>query len=379
MSGRVLLVDDEPNLLEGIRRRLRGRYAIATATSGKEGLETIERESEPFEVVVSDMRMPEMDGVGFLSRVRRISPDSVRIVLSGQSDLDSAIAAVNQGRIFRFLTKPCETEVLIQTLDQAIEHRRLVLAERELLEKTLSGSTKLLTDLLSVVSPEAFSKSSRIQRYADAIVAGLELDDAWEFHVAALLSQIGCIVLPAETLAKLAAAEELSGEESEMFRTHPRTAAKLLSSIPRLERAGRMIAGQLDRPEGERTADPRTWERETLGAQILRAAIEFDFRMSKRMPRADAIAELAGPELGLHPALLEGLETVEIGSDRMEHRKLRVAELRTGMVLDEDAVSSNGLRIVPRGHELTATMLTRLRNFAGGVGIVEPIRVLVPR
>src|ERR1700722_7513879 len=108
MAARVLFVDDESRLLEGIARTLRGSFDVYTATSGGEGLSVLQR-AGPFAVVVSDMGMPEMNGAQFLSSARELCPQTVRIVLSGQSDMGQTIAAVNEGNIFRFLSKPCST------------------------------------------------------------------------------------------------------------------------------------------------------------------------------------------------------------------------------------------------------------------------------
>src|SRR5690349_22769547 len=98
VKDRVLFVDDEPNVLDGIRRQLRNRVELETATSAAAGLDIISRQG-PFAVVVSDMRMPEMDGARFLAKVNEIAPQTVRMVLSGQADLESTIAAVNEGRV----------------------------------------------------------------------------------------------------------------------------------------------------------------------------------------------------------------------------------------------------------------------------------------
>jgi len=143
-GARVLCVDDEPNVLEGLRRQLCRHFTVATAGGGVAGLEVIERDG-PFAVVVSDMRMPGMDGAAFLNRVRERVPDTVRVLLTGRADLDAAVAAVNKGNIFRFLMKPCPSEVLIATLEASAAQYRLVTAERALLEQVLQGSIKALT------------------------------------------------------------------------------------------------------------------------------------------------------------------------------------------------------------------------------------------
>src|SRR3954469_3270266 len=127
VRDRVLFVDDEPNVLDGIRRQLRNRVEIETANSAAAGLDIIKARG-PFAVVVSDMRMPEMDGARFLAKVNEIAPHTVRMILSGQADLESTIAAVNEGRVFRFLLKPCNTETLLGVVKSGIEQYRLIQA-----------------------------------------------------------------------------------------------------------------------------------------------------------------------------------------------------------------------------------------------------------
>jgi len=141
MSERVLFVDDEPQVLEGIQRALRKQVEVQTATSGAEGLRLL-REAGPFALVVSDMRMPSVSGAQFLMKVREQSPDTVRLVLSGQADLQATIEAVNQGHIYRFLSKPCPVEQLLAAIEDGLKQHRLLVAEKVLLEQTLSGCVK---------------------------------------------------------------------------------------------------------------------------------------------------------------------------------------------------------------------------------------------
>ena len=127
MSERILFVDDEPNLLDGIRRTLRKHGGLQTATSGAEGLRLL-NEAGPFALVVSDMRMPLMNGAKFLAKVRELAPDTVRMILSGQSDLQATIAAVNDGDIYRFLNKPCPAEQLWSAVEDGLKQYRLLSA-----------------------------------------------------------------------------------------------------------------------------------------------------------------------------------------------------------------------------------------------------------
>ncbi len=148
----VLCVDDEPHVLSGLALHLGRTYRVVTATSGEEGVAAL-TERGPFAVVLSDMRMPGMDGAQFLAHARELMPDATRMLLTGQADVDSAVAAINDGRIFRFLTKPCPPEDLRAAFAMAVEQYDLVMAERVLLNQTLLGSVKALTQVLSLTSP----------------------------------------------------------------------------------------------------------------------------------------------------------------------------------------------------------------------------------
>jgi len=131
ISRRILCVDDEPNILEGLRRQLKSGYDVLTAVGPEAGLRAVQQQG-PFAVVIADHQMPVMTGSEFLREVRRVSPDTVTMMLTGCADLEVAVAALHEGRIFRFLNKPCSREVLKTAVEQALEQYRLVVAEREL-------------------------------------------------------------------------------------------------------------------------------------------------------------------------------------------------------------------------------------------------------
>jgi serine phosphatase RsbU (regulator of sigma subunit) len=135
LTDKILFVDDDANLLASFRRQLRKQFQIETAIGGSEGLDLVEQNG-PYSVIVSDFRMPHMDGIEFLTRVREIAPDTVRIMLTGNADMQAAIQAVNEGNIFRFLTKPCSADVLGESLNTGIEQYQQVTREREYNEKS---------------------------------------------------------------------------------------------------------------------------------------------------------------------------------------------------------------------------------------------------
>jgi len=211
MIGKILCVDDDLNVVQGFKRLLHNEFSIEVSKDPQIGLEII-RDQGPFAVVVSDLRMPEMDGIRFLSAVRERAPEIVRILLTGQADLHAAIAAVNEGNIFRFLTKPCALDTLRKALCAAIEQYQLITAERVLLKRTLVGSIQVLTETLGLVNPVAFSRASRrasrIKPYVRPLAAQLKVNDAWQSEPAAMLSQIGFVTLPPNILNKVYAQGE---------------------------------------------------------------------------------------------------------------------------------------------------------------------------
>ncbi len=366
---RVLFVDDEPHVLEGLERMLfDSDFEVLTAPSGAAGLARIEQDG-PIAVVVSDMRMPEMDGAAFLSKARLLAPDSVRMLLTGYADIDAAIAAVNKGNIFRFLCKPCPEDVLSGALQAAAEQYRLVTAERELLERTLKGAVKVLTEVLAITSPAAFSRASQIRTYVRHMAERLNLPAPWRFELAAMLSQLGCITLPPELLDRLYAGQTVSAAEQQMFEQHSEVGQRLLQHIPRLEQVAAIIGGQT----AKRAA---LSSEERLGVAMLQVAFAVDELVINGMSIADATSELA--RQGKHHSRL-----VSALSDCHEHERgeviqaVQVRELTSFMVLDHDVRSIKGNVVVAAGRELSAPLIERIKNFHKSVGIQEPVRVRV--
>src|ERR1700760_2995799 len=199
MTKKILFVDDEPAVLEGYKRILYPEFQVDIVDGAAGAFAAIE-ENGPYSVVISDMRMPVMNGAEFLSKMRQTKPDTVRILLTGYTDIGPAIEAINQGNIFRFLTKPCEPAVLTTAIADGIKQYQLITGERELLEKTLMGSIKVLTDVLAASSPEAFGRSMRIAHYVRHISKKLSLPSPWCVEAAATLSQLGCITLESDLM-----------------------------------------------------------------------------------------------------------------------------------------------------------------------------------
>jgi DNA-binding NtrC family response regulator len=192
MAEEILLVDDDNSVLDGYRRSLSREFVLETALGGQQALQ-LATDSGPYAVVVSDMRMPGMDGIQVLSKIKALSPDTIRVMLTGNADMETAVNAINEGSIFRFLNTPCSKEVMAKTLTAALVPYRLVNAEKQLLEQTLSGSMQVLTEVLSLVNPAAFSRAERARRYIHHIVTAMNLGNPWQYEVAAMTSQLGCV------------------------------------------------------------------------------------------------------------------------------------------------------------------------------------------
>ncbi len=377
MPEKILCVDDELNILLALQRQLRKQFHVESALGAEKALAAIEREG-PFAVIVSDLQMPGMNGLELLSKVKDSSPDTVRIMLTGQADLTTAIAAVNEGSIFRFLTKPCSAEELEATLYAAVDQYRLITAERHLLENTLHGSVKVLTEVLSLVHPAAFSRATRIHRYVHHMAIELELSNIWQYDVAAMLSQIGCITMEPGALDRIYMGEELSDEEMKMFAAHPAAGGELLAHIPRLEPVAKMIAGQnLAYGQQPDAPAPHPPDAVAVGMQLLKASIDFDHLLTGGRSHDEALGQMRAHAMYYSPACLDALATFVPPEGGMEVRVLKSAELRPAMVVDQDVRAKNGLLLLARGQEVTPSVLGRLRSFAAKFGIAEPVRVLV--
>ena len=375
---KVLCVDDEPNVLAGLSTLLRRRYEVLTASNSLGALHLLHH-TEALAVVISDMRMPGVDGARFLSQARVAAPDAVRMLLTGQSDIDAAIAAVNDGQVFRFLTKPCPHTVFLPAVAAAVEQHRLITAERVLLEQTLHGSVTALTDVLALASPISSGRANRVRRHVADLAATLEVQDRWQVEVAAMLSQLAGIVLPSELLQKVHEGRVLTEEEATMAGRLPVVTEALLGRIPRLEIVREMLATYAhpyvrlnpDQTDPQRAITQR-------GAQMLKVAVEFDILELQGHTPPAALKIMRGRARCYDPVVLDALESIRGGHDRPDDvRDVAIAALKVGMVLAADVKLVTGTLVVGRGYEVTASFLERIRNYRPGA-VAEPLRVLAP-
>ena len=374
---RILLVDDEPRVVDALGRTLRRHYSTVTATSGAEALAILAR-GESFAVIVSDMRMPEMDGAAFLSRASAIAPDAVRILLTGAADMTSAAAAVNEGGIFRFLIKPCASELLEASLAAAVERHRATVSERALLTETLSGSVRVLTDILALASPIAFSRSMRLQRIVLQLAVAMGLRDTWAIELAAMLSQLGAITVPPETLEAWYRGARLETDQRAAVAAIDHVTEQLIRHIPRLDAVRDILDFQAARFDGHGAA-PGEHRGATLpiGARLLHIATDLDTLESAGTPPSAAIGIMFG-RVGLYdPAALAALRDTAV-EPTDDVREMRLVDVRGGMVFARDVVAHNGLVLIGRGQQVTPTLLQRIRNHWADLPLRQLPQLLMP-
>jgi len=378
MPPKILFVDDDINILSGFQRNLRNRFAVSVADSGEKALKMLGEDSS-FAVIVSDFRMPSMNGVEFLAKAAAEWPDCVRVLLTGEADTRAAGAAVNQGQIFRFLSKPCPVFTLEKTLNEAVKQHELITSERVLLESTLRGTMSVLTELMNVLHPAIFSRSDRIARIAKTILRNLKVSNKWEFEIAAMLSQIGCITIPAEIMAKVWKGHAMSEQELAVYLTHPVVGSKMLEKIPRLELVAQIVATQ-----AQVTAPLPAWQdlekvdRAALGSHLLKLAIDVEHCTSRELGKPAIFLELRAKNH--HPELLKALEEAldEIGYGESIPADVPSTELQSGMILDADLVGENGLLLMAKGQFLSDTMVQYLQRRLQYSGNEEVIKVRRP-
>lgn len=387
MNNRVLFVDDDTHALRGFERTMQRHFEVEVAPGPREGLELIGQQDEPFAAVVADMNMPGMHGIQFLQRVERAAPQSVRLMLTGHPDMATAMKAVNDGHIFRFLTKPCPPAVLKKALQAAVELFQTRQTERELLENTFRGSISVLTDVLAVANPIAFGRSQRVHRLVVQLYQAMQRTIGWEQEVAAMLSHLGCITVPPETLDKAIKGEHLYWEERRLLRRHPQVAYDLLAPIPRLDHVREIIRWQNanldhddhDEPRSAPDADekPEQPSDETIpfASRVLELAIDFDSLEASGLVRTEALKAILERKGRYDPEVVAALRRVLGEAGEAMAQALYVKDLRTGMVLSEGVTTRNGLLIVARGAEVTPALLEKLRSWVELDRVVEPLVV----
>jgi len=383
MRSKVLLVDDEVNVLSGYERQLRAvkdKIEFYTADSGNSALEVL-KEKGPFSVIISDYRMPGMNGLELLEIIGKEYPEIIKMMLTGQADFNAVINIINRGHVFRFLTKPCSPEDLLNAIMAGVNQYNLIHSEKLLLTNTLGGSIRMLVDMLSLAKPTTFAQSQRIRILVRDFLNNVNIENSWQLEIASMLVFIGCVTLPDALLCKVNSGKRLTPEENKIYMSHAVIASDLISKIPRLEEVSEIVKYQEKDYNGKGfPIDDICGENIPLGARVLRIFLDYNRFISQEFDKEEAIGRMEAFQIssGVYDAKMFSIVKLMILNDEDETDPLlaslpdkrgkalssvKPAELEQGMILAEDIVSENGEIIASSGQELTAPMIVKINNY----------------
>jgi response regulator RpfG family c-di-GMP phosphodiesterase len=409
----LLLVDDEPSILSALRRLFRPQgYRVLTADGGAAALELVK--DDRVDLVISDMRMPNMDGAQFLEKIRQLQPQAVRILLTGYADITSTIAAINGGEIHRYIAKPWDDNDILLIVREALERRALEHRNRELTELTNRQNEELrslnagleervrrrtaeieqINDMLNVAYAELKSNfmlsmqifaglmelrhngmsghSRRVSEWARRVCTRLKLDErrSQDIYVAGLLHDIGKIGFPDGLLGKPVSL--LSAEETARYRKHPLNAEAALMPLVQLQPVAKIVRSQHERYDGNGFPDGLEGEEIPFGARVLAPIIDYENLLTgtlaeRRFSPEDAAASIrrgAGSryDAKIVEALLEVLK--EPLEESRDDRCIAAVDLAAGMVLSRDLVSPQGTLLLAAGYTFDARVVRQVREYA---------------
>lgn len=406
LPWRVLCVDDEPNILSALRRLFRpAGYQVLVAGGGAEGLALLE--NEPVDLIISDMRMPEMDGAQFLERVRQRWPETIRILLTGYADITSTVDAINKGEIYRYVAKPWNDADILLIVRDALERKALEREKRRLEELTARQneelkdlnanlelkvmartvelqqaheklktsfltSIKVFANLIELRGPSLAGHSRRVADLARKMANAMALPAAevQDIFLAGLLHDIGKIGLPDTLLTQ--PVPHLGGSDLGLYRKHAIKGEQALMALAELRAAARIIRSHHERFDGQGFPEGLSGDHIPRGARILAVANDFDglqigtLSMRRLSPEEAKKLVVEGRGRRYDPAAVDAFLQVVGGSDLDAGGDERVtpANLQPGMVLARDLVSSDGVLLLAADYVLDAGLIRQIREYA---------------
>jgi response regulator RpfG family c-di-GMP phosphodiesterase len=378
MLRKILFVDDDTSLLEAFQRSYRNQFEFDIALGGDEALNRI-KSSGPYALVVADMNMPGMNGVQLLERIMVLAPETVRVMLTGNADQLTAVNAVNRGAVYRFLNKPCPADILVPVLESALKQYEMQQMEKELLEGTLTGSVKLMSEVLGMVAPEALGHGQRLRDIMRQFALFIGATPAWELEVAALLSSIGYASLPAGVLAKIGSGADRTVEEEKLVRNMPQVGHDLLIEIPRFKGVANIVLFQNKAFDGSDYPAIRcAGEQIPIGARILRILGDRMSLESEGVVRRRALETMQSRKGAYDPRVLEQCflwterPLIHQRASVSPVRTVRLDELKTDQTVAVDIRLVNRTILIGAGHRLSPMMLRRLKNHEALGELVQP-------
>jgi response regulator RpfG family c-di-GMP phosphodiesterase len=415
-SSSILCVDDEPGILSALRRLFRAKgFQVQIAEGGKAGLALME--TQPFDLVISDMRMPEMDGAAFLEQVRLRWPNSIRLLLTGYADIQSVMAAINKGEIYRYIAKPWDDNDILLIVRGALQHRSMEIEQRRLqalisqqneelkelnaglelkvqertkdlqvanerLKSNFVTSIKVFTSLIELRQKDLAGHARRVAELAKRLAVQLGLDNkqAQEILVAALLHEIGKVGFEDELLNT--PVMMLNTQQLEEFRKHPENAETVLMPLEELRGAVEIISNQLERFDGDGYPRHIAGQSIPIGSRILSVASDYDglqiglLRLQKLTPAQAQDAILQGARRRYDPEVVDALMVLmgarsgdPVRKDKKVEVTVKLRDLKAGMSLSRDLVTPRGLLMLTAGHALDEPVIKKIINFERSNGL----------
>ncbi|MBI4620669.1 MAG: response regulator [Desulfobacterales bacterium] len=404
----LLFVDDEQNVLNSLSRVFRNEdYEIFTATSAKEGLEKVMQNE--ISLVLSDQRMPEMTGTEFLDEIKKKSPNTIRIILTGYADIDAAMDAINKGEVYRFITKPWDDLELKIIINRALKLYELEKENRELtfltikqndelkdlnknleqkvmnrtkeiedksnelasvykeLKKNFLDTIKVFVGLLELYNPELGGHSKRVASLSISIAKRYDLDenDMELIETSAMLHDIGFIGVPEDVLDKVSS--ELTPPEETLVKQHPVVGQSAITFIKNLHQAGILIRSHHEEFDGKGYPDGLKNEEIPLGSRIIAVASTYDELINKnKSSKEDALAYIKKESgYGFDPEVvfnfLDLFNAFEVAS-KAEVR-ISLSELKKGMVLSRDLYTGRGRLLLAKNEPIQENHIEKVISF----------------
>lgn len=412
----VLLVDDEENILRALERLLMDEeFTIVTATSGEEGLRQLAT-LEQVALIVSDQRMPGMGGAEFLSRTREITPDAVRMILTGYADVNAAMDAINKGGAARYLSKPWEEHSLIQAIRDGVDYYLVLMENRRLaaivqqqneelaewntnlkgrvmeqttvirkqneelsarnarINEAFTGIIQAFSRLVEMASPRLHSHARNVTALATAMAKDLQLPaaDQETIRIAAQLHDIGVIGMPEEILAKRL--QDLNHDELLVYQQHAVRGQAAVDAVQELRGAGTLIRHHHEQFNGRGYPDQLAKDAIPLGARIIGFADYLDREMGTA--RGDealaAVFNRANLQMGmaLDPSLVSSAKKcakyvyyVDARSVTGVENEYAPTELVTGMQVTKDIYCGTGMLLITKGTTLDRQMIESIQRY----------------
>ncbi len=367
--SKLLFVDDDASLLRALDRSLRFDYELQLAESGEIALDML-RGDNSTAVIVTDMEMPGMDGLQFIEQARQIAPHSIYLMLTGNQDFDTAIAAVNDGSVFRFLSKPCPIAAIKRAVGAAFQQRELLYSERELLERTCVGAVDLLSDVIESVKPELLDHTRRVDGTMQSCEGALGGAGSYEYRLAAKLGLLGFALMPQIEQDNFRRLRPSNPASQLLLTKFMETSSRLVGRIPRLAPVAELLASV---PQADMLALHGTaaLSSPAVGAALLKLAILWNVAIHKESSASNALRQLSAAVPDIPPVIESVLLASGGDCEREPVVWTKLHELREGMLLRHNVMGVDGRTLIRAGLPLTQTIIEKLKLHEGTLDHVK--------